>query len=126
MVGCIPYKIITVDDFDGNSTMKMEMLMVTPQRCHGLLFPKEGREDDENKEHATSWEALEKYGVKVTINYYVRLWDLKKESQWVVSLKLMTTTIPKHKVYLYVFFLSSMIPSLLLSVYPISMIFSKI
>ena len=37
---CILYKIITVEDCDGDSMKKLEVLMVTLQRRHGLLFPK--------------------------------------------------------------------------------------
>ena len=37
---CIMYKIITIEDCDGNSMKKLEVLMVTLQRRHGLLLPR--------------------------------------------------------------------------------------
>lgn len=75
VAGCIPYRNITVNDCDGNSTEKLEVLMVTPQRRQGLLFPKGGWEDDETKEQAACREALEEAGVKGTIKYDLGSWD---------------------------------------------------
>lgn len=78
VAGCIPYRYKkTADDCNSNSTetRELEVLMVTPQRRQGLLFPKGGWEDDETKEEAACREALEEAGVKGEIECCLGSWD---------------------------------------------------
>lgn len=76
VAGCIPYRSKrTADGCNGKSTEMLEVLMVTPQRGQGLLFPKGGWEDDETKEEAACREALEEAGVKGTIEGSLGSWD---------------------------------------------------
>lgn len=76
VAGCIPYRSKrTTDGYNGNSKETLEVLMVTPHRGQGLLFPKGGWENDETKEEAACREALEEAGVKGKIERYLGSWD---------------------------------------------------
>lgn len=76
VAGCIPYRLRqTGRSYDGNPDAILEVLMVTPHRGKGLLFPKGGWENDETKEEAACREALEEAGVKGEIKHYLGSWD---------------------------------------------------
>uniref|UniRef100_A0A0D9VKP4 Nudix hydrolase domain-containing protein n=1 Tax=Leersia perrieri TaxID=77586 RepID=A0A0D9VKP4_9ORYZ len=58
VVGCIPYRMRR--DGDGS---EMEVLVITSQKGHGMMFPKGGWEVDESMDEAARREALEEAGV---------------------------------------------------------------
>ena len=55
VVGCIPYRVRC----DG----ELEVLVITSQKGHGMMFPKGGWEEDESMDEAARREALEEAGV---------------------------------------------------------------
>eukprot|EP00252_Welwitschia_mirabilis_P010633 TRINITY_DN24020_c0_g2_i1.p1 TRINITY_DN24020_c0_g2~~TRINITY_DN24020_c0_g2_i1.p1 ORF type:complete len:227 (-),score=37.61 TRINITY_DN24020_c0_g2_i1:470-1150(-) len=78
VAGCIPYRF-RQETRHGETQMLMEVLMVTPNRGKGLLFPKGGWENDETREEAACREALEEAGVKGTIEFYLGSWDFSSK-----------------------------------------------
>ncbi|XP_006647851.1 nudix hydrolase 21, chloroplastic [Oryza brachyantha] len=55
VVGCIPYRV---------RGGEMEVLVITSQKGHGMMFPKGGWELDESMDEAARREALEEAGVR--------------------------------------------------------------
>uniref|UniRef100_K3YZ23 Nudix hydrolase domain-containing protein n=3 Tax=Setaria TaxID=4554 RepID=K3YZ23_SETIT len=56
VVGCIPYRVRRDDG-------ELEVLVITSQKGHGMMFPKGGWEEDESMDEAARREALEEAGV---------------------------------------------------------------
>ncbi|OAY70361.1 Nudix hydrolase 17, mitochondrial [Ananas comosus] len=67
VVGCIPYKFKVNEPFDiGNMIAEeaIEVLVISSQKGHGMMFPKGGWEIDEKIKQAASREAFEEAGVR--------------------------------------------------------------
>ncbi|KAH9296507.1 hypothetical protein KI387_040095 [Taxus chinensis] len=76
VAGCIPYRYTkSPDACNGDSSGTLEVLMITPLRGEGLMFPKGGWENDETKEEAACREALEEAGVKGDIEILLGSWN---------------------------------------------------
>lgn len=69
VVGCIPYRVRR----DG----ELEVLVITSQKGHGMMFPKGGWEVDESMDEAARREALEEAGVLGDTEPVLGLWHYK-------------------------------------------------
>lgn len=69
VAGCIPYR------YAGESNETLEVLMVTPHRRDGLMFPKGAWEENEEKEVAACREAYEEAGVEGDIMGFLGFWN---------------------------------------------------
>ncbi|CAH8382383.1 unnamed protein product [Eruca vesicaria subsp. sativa] len=80
VVGCIPYRVKTPSD--GTVSDKFEVLVISSQKGHALMFPKGGWELDESVEEAASRESLEEAGVigdvevKLETDFIIPLWPI--------------------------------------------------
>ncbi|OAY46484.1 nudix hydrolase 18, mitochondrial [Manihot esculenta] len=66
VVGCVPYRYKKTDQpssMDETSHEDIEVLVISSQSGHGMLFPKGGWEEDESMEQAALRETLEEAGV---------------------------------------------------------------
>ncbi|BAF09952.1 nudix hydrolase 21, chloroplastic [Oryza sativa Japonica Group] len=69
VVGCIPYRV--------RSGGEMEVLVITSQKGHGMMFPKGGWELDESMDEAARREALEEAGVRGDTETSLGCWYYK-------------------------------------------------
>ncbi|KAG2653801.1 nudix hydrolase 18, mitochondrial-like [Panicum virgatum] len=69
VVGCIPYRVRC----DG----ELEVLVITSQKGHGMMFPKGGWEEDESMDEAARREALEEAGVLGDTEPVLGFWHYK-------------------------------------------------
>ncbi|KAI3843737.1 hypothetical protein MKX03_018390 [Papaver bracteatum] len=71
VVGCIPYRY---DDED-----QLEVLVISSQKNHKMLFPKGGWEIDESMEEAALRETLEEAGVTGEVKCKLGEWSFKSK-----------------------------------------------
>ncbi|KAK9063284.1 hypothetical protein SSX86_017154 [Deinandra increscens subsp. villosa] len=76
VVGCIPYRY-------KNENGEVEVLVISSQKGHAMMFPKGGWELDESVEEAALRECFEEAGVVgvVEVCIYTRNWSFKSKSQ---------------------------------------------
>ncbi|XP_072953738.1 nudix hydrolase 17, mitochondrial-like [Typha angustifolia] len=74
VVGCIPYKFRDDKPFDIDVEETVEVLVITSQKGHGMMFPKGGWEIDENIDEAVLREALEEAGVQGDVEARLGNW----------------------------------------------------
>lgn len=70
VVGCIPYRVLGDDG-------KLEVLVISSQKGHGMMFPKGGWELDESMDDAARREALEEAGVRGDTGQMLGCWSYK-------------------------------------------------
>lgn len=70
VVGCIPYRVRRDDG-------ELEVLVITSQKGHGMMFPKGGWEVDESMDEAARREALEEAGVLGDTEPVLGFWHYK-------------------------------------------------
>ncbi|KAG8072282.1 hypothetical protein GUJ93_ZPchr0006g44145 [Zizania palustris] len=68
VVGCIPYRV---------RGGELEVLVITSQKGHGMMFPKGGWELDESMDEAARREALEEAGVRGETEVMLGCWYYK-------------------------------------------------
>ncbi|KAI3976492.1 hypothetical protein MKX01_008350 [Papaver californicum] len=71
VVGCIPYR------FDDEK--QLEVLVISSQKNHKMLFPKGGWEIDESMEEAALRETLEEAGVVGEVKFKLGKWSFKSK-----------------------------------------------
>ncbi|XP_020586132.1 nudix hydrolase 4-like [Phalaenopsis equestris] len=64
VVGCIPYKLKKDGPFMVGMDKMVQVLVISSQKGHGMMFPKGGWESDETMNQAASREAMEEAGVQ--------------------------------------------------------------
>ncbi|CAN6907520.1 hypothetical protein Bca4012_096686 [Brassica carinata] len=79
VVGCIPYRLKTSSD--GIVSDEFEVLVISSQKGHALMFPKGGWELDESIEEAASRESLEEAGVIGDVERQLGKWDFLSKSR---------------------------------------------
>lgn len=67
VVGCIPYRVRGDD-------RELEVLVISSQKGHGMMFPKGGWELDESMDDAARREALEEAGVRGDTEQMLGCW----------------------------------------------------
>ncbi|KAF7085742.1 hypothetical protein CFC21_089139 [Triticum aestivum] len=72
VVGCIPYRMRDGGDSDGEG--ELEVLVISSQKGHGMMFPKGGWELDESMDDAARREALEEAGVRGEMGKVLGCW----------------------------------------------------
>ncbi|PKA61322.1 Nudix hydrolase 18, mitochondrial [Apostasia shenzhenica] len=77
VVGCIPYKLNMDDPSTDEIDKAMQVLVISSQKGHGMMFPKGGWESDETIKQAASREALEEAGVHGHIESKLGRWMYK-------------------------------------------------
>ncbi|XP_008812471.1 nudix hydrolase 17, mitochondrial-like [Phoenix dactylifera] len=80
VVGCIPYKFKIDEPCKDGVDQAMEVLVISSQKGHGMMFPKGGWELDETIKEAVSREALEEAGVQGNIEGSLGKWMYKSRS----------------------------------------------
>jgi len=70
VVGCIPYRVRDGGDGEG----ELEVLVISSQKGHGMMFPKGGWELDESMDDAARREALEEAGVSGDMGKVLGCW----------------------------------------------------
>ncbi|XP_008803888.1 nudix hydrolase 17, mitochondrial-like [Phoenix dactylifera] len=80
VVGCIPYKFKVDKPWDNDIDRAMEVLVISSQKGHGMMFPKGGWELDETIKEAVSREALEEAGVRGNVEGSLGKWRYKSRS----------------------------------------------
>lgn len=73
VVGCIPYRY-KKQSASESSIEDLEVLLISSQNGHSMLFPKGGWESDESMEEAASRESLEEAGVMGNIERNLGNW----------------------------------------------------
>jgi diphosphoinositol-polyphosphate diphosphatase len=68
---CIPYRLKISSD--GTISDEFEVLVISSQKGHALMFPKGGWELDESVEEAASRESLEEAGVVGNVEVNLKL-----------------------------------------------------
>lgn len=83
VAGCIPYRLKqNVENPTGDLLSKLEVLMISSPKCHDLVFPKGGWENDEAMDEAASREALEEAGVRGIIHdTLLGVWEFRSKSK---------------------------------------------
>jgi diphosphoinositol-polyphosphate diphosphatase len=71
VVGCIPYRV------RGDGGAELEVLVISSQKGHGMMFPKGGWELDESVDDAARREALEEAGVRGDTEQVLGCWYYK-------------------------------------------------
>ncbi|KAJ4980636.1 hypothetical protein NE237_031473 [Protea cynaroides] len=106
---CIPYRykneehpscenFNTIDDED-----ELEILVITSQKSHSMLFPKGGWETDESIEEAALQETVEEAGVKGKVQrvlyylYFCFVEDSNKDSELILDFHARVTTTVRMK-----------------------------
>ncbi|CAH8363509.1 unnamed protein product [Eruca vesicaria subsp. sativa] len=79
VVGCIPYRFKLTSD--GKISDKVEVLVISSQKGHAMMFPKGGWELDESVEEAASRESLEEAGVLGNVEHQLGKWDFLSKSR---------------------------------------------
>lgn len=77
VVGCIPYRIKMSDSFSDDIDKQVQVLVISSQKGHGMMFPKGGWELDETMKQAASREALEEAGVHGHVEGNLGKWMYK-------------------------------------------------
>ncbi|KAF6150822.1 hypothetical protein GIB67_020905 [Kingdonia uniflora] len=72
VVGCIPYRY-------KNDEKELEVLVISSQNGHGMLFPKGGWELDESLEEGASRESLEEAGVRGNVECKLGKWSFRSK-----------------------------------------------
>lgn len=67
VVGCIPYKLKEGNLIGSHIDQAIEVLVISSQKGHGMMFPKGGWELDESIDEAVTREAMEEAGVLGTL-----------------------------------------------------------
>ncbi|XP_010554408.1 PREDICTED: nudix hydrolase 18, mitochondrial [Tarenaya hassleriana] len=80
VVGCIPYRFKISSD-EGTMSEELQVLVITSQKSHAMMFPKGGWELDESVEEAASRESLEEAGVLGNIERQLGEWDFMSKSR---------------------------------------------
>ncbi|XP_057961785.1 nudix hydrolase 18, mitochondrial [Malania oleifera] len=76
VVGCIPYRY--TNGSEGTPFHELlEVLVISSQKGHGILFPKGGWETDETVEEAAARESLEEAGVLGILEVELGKWSFK-------------------------------------------------
>ncbi|KAJ8753690.1 hypothetical protein K2173_026366 [Erythroxylum novogranatense] len=76
VVGCIPYRYRkTNEQNDGACIQELEVLVISPQKGPGMLFPKGGWEEDESMEDAALRETREEAGVVGIVENKLGKWS---------------------------------------------------
>lgn len=70
VVGCVPYRF-------NRSNQSIEVLVISSQKGHGMMFPKGGWELDETVTQAASREAVEEAGVQGNVEDVLGHWKYK-------------------------------------------------
>lgn len=74
VVGCIPYRY-------QNGNGELEVLLISSQKGHAMMFPKGGWELDESVEEAASRECFEEAGVVGIVECELGKWCFKSKSR---------------------------------------------
>ncbi|KAJ0981286.1 hypothetical protein J5N97_009541 [Dioscorea zingiberensis] len=74
VVGCIPYRIKMDKPIE-----EVEILVITSQKGHGMMFPKGGWEVDETMEEAACREVMEEAGVQGDVECMLGRWGYKSK-----------------------------------------------
>jgi len=82
VVGCIPYRYRSASQTP--SIEEMEVLLISSQKGHSMLFPKGGWEINESMEDAAKRETLEEAGVTGNVKDRLGKWRYKSKSQPVI------------------------------------------
>ncbi|KAJ1698855.1 hypothetical protein LUZ63_007367 [Rhynchospora breviuscula] len=75
VVGCIPYKLKEDIPVGSRIDQAIEVLVITSQKGHGMMFPKGGWELDETIDEAVTREAMEEAGVLGTLQGELGIWN---------------------------------------------------
>ncbi|KAJ4974561.1 hypothetical protein NE237_007735 [Protea cynaroides] len=85
VVGCVPYRYKNGKhpSCDNNNTIdeedELEILVITSQKGHGMLFPKGGWESDESIEEAALRETEEEAGVRGKVQSKLGEWGFRSK-----------------------------------------------
>ncbi|KAM0952760.1 putative hydrolase [Dioscorea sansibarensis] len=79
VVGCIPYRLKKEEGKTSADDVVLEILVITSQKGHGMMFPKGGWEIDESMTQAAFREAMEEAGVIGTIECDLGTWLYKSK-----------------------------------------------
>lgn len=75
VVGCIPYRYKQLSGSKEETSIEdLEVLLISSQNGHSMLFPKGGWENDESMEEAATRESLEEAGVMGNIERNLGNW----------------------------------------------------
>ncbi|XP_010476561.1 PREDICTED: nudix hydrolase 18, mitochondrial [Camelina sativa] len=99
VVGCIPYRIKTSND--SKTSGEFEVLVISSQKGHALMFPKGGWELDESIEEAASRESLEEAGVVGNVERQLGKWDFLSKSRGTFYEGLMFPMLVKEELELW-------------------------
>ncbi|CAL5189885.1 unnamed protein product [Lathyrus oleraceus] len=80
VVGCIPYRYISVDQASLEENEELEVLVITSKKGKRMLFPKGGWEIDESKKEAALRETMEEAGVRGTVEGKLGKWRFKSKN----------------------------------------------
>ncbi|KAI0507440.1 hypothetical protein KFK09_013565 [Dendrobium nobile] len=80
VAGCIPYKF-NVNCSSSDLLNSLEVLVISSQKGHGMMFPKGGWESDETIKQAASREALEEAGVQGNVERRLGTWKYRTSLQ---------------------------------------------
>ncbi|KAJ3694848.1 hypothetical protein LUZ60_000225 [Juncus effusus] len=75
VVGCIPYKLKEERPIGSRIDQSIEVLVISSQKGHGMMFPKGGWENDESIDQAVTREALEEAGIEGTLENKLGKWN---------------------------------------------------
>ncbi|KAJ0987237.1 hypothetical protein J5N97_005593 [Dioscorea zingiberensis] len=78
VVGSIPYRL-KKDKGEVSDHQVLEVLVITSQKGHGMMFPKGGWELDETLKQAALREAMEEAGVVGTVEFNLGKWTYKSK-----------------------------------------------
>ncbi|XP_020584175.1 nudix hydrolase 18, mitochondrial-like [Phalaenopsis equestris] len=74
VVGCIPYRLKMDDSCTEDIDTLVQVLVISSQKGHGMMFPKGGWESDETIKQAVLREALEEAGVNGHVESKLGKW----------------------------------------------------
>lgn len=75
VVGCIPYKLKEGEPIGTSIDEAIEVLVISSQKGHGMMFPKGGWEEDETIDQAVAREAIEEAGVRGILQARLGCWN---------------------------------------------------
>ncbi|CAA7395673.1 unnamed protein product [Spirodela intermedia] len=81
VVGCIPYRLKVDNPRRDEIGQALQVLIISSQKGHDIMFPKGGWESDETIEGAASREAVEEAGVKGHIEGQLGMWVFKSKTK---------------------------------------------
>ncbi|KAF3588321.1 hypothetical protein F2Q69_00026729 [Brassica cretica] len=99
VVGCIPYRLKI--STEGTISDEFEVLVISSQKGHALMFPKGGWELDESVEEAASRESLEEAGVIGNVERQLGKWDFLSKSRGTFYEGLMFPMLVKEELELW-------------------------